>query len=170
MMFLSVSLMVIFFSLSGVEVTSGKYSFSIDGENYTTDPSDREGNESQGMAHAGNTNWFLSQKEYLYVYNSSEDNYFETDAEKMLLAIELSWECDYSNLSKGCLPAAHLGDLDFNQEKNFLYIPLEHMYTSSDDSGYAVYKWANESRDLVLKKLVFLESNRGGGVGSLCCI
>ena len=115
---------------------------------------DGDENEPQGIAHIDDQNesWFLSAKRSLKVYTG----FFELNNKKKLLYKECKIGSDcyvYAN---------HLGDLDFDQETQTIYIPLEELKFDNDLSGYSVYKWNNSSKSIKFDKLVVLETGRGG--------
>lgn len=147
----------LFFNVSGIEISQEEYSFSIDGQDYTTNPDNLSTDDSvQGVAHVEDKHWFLSKEHYLDVFDVNANNYFARDNKKNLL--NRNYDDDES---KNPL-ANHLGDIDFSQKDNLLFIPLEHLYIDYDDSGYSVYEWNEIDREINLKKLVVLESGRTG--------
>ena len=115
---------------------------------------DGDENEPQGIAHIDDQNesWFLSAKRTLKVYKG----FFELNDRKKLLYKECK-------IGDDCyVHANHLGDLDFDQESQTLYMPLEKLIFNPDLSGYSVYNWDSSNRTLKFDKLVVLETKRGG--------
>lgn len=115
---------------------------------------DGDENEPQGIAHIDDQNesWFLSAKRTLKVYKG----FFELNDRKKLLYKECK-------IGDDCyVHANHLGDLDFDQESQTLYMPLEKLIFDPDLSGYSVYNWDSSNRTLKFDKLVVLETKRGG--------
>lgn len=116
-------------------------------------PDDVAEEEAQGMAHVENDNvWFMASTTKLKVY----DGFFSRDNTETLLD-------DGCSINEACYTyAGHLGDVDFDQERQILYIPLEHLANLDDYSGYSVYEWKGTDKQIKLNKLVVLEEGRGG--------
>lgn len=114
-------------------------------------PDGAEENEAQGMAHVEkDTVWFMSSETKLDVY----DGFFERNNGNELLKSDCS-------IGEDCYTYAdHLGDVDFDQKNSRLYIPLEELRLFDDDSGYSVYRWYGEKKEIKLEKFVILESSR----------
>lgn len=145
------SLFFIFFAFSFVAEATEAYNF--DGHGYLLDklqlcdemPIEKTEEEAQGIAHIDDGNiLLLSKKDTLKIHYSffdiQEDDGYE---------LKHTWY------------AEHLGDIDFDQKEQKLYIPLEHLKDLDDYSGYSIYKWNAEKKDIELEKLVVLEEGRG---------
>jgi len=116
-------------------------------------PHDAKEENAQGMAHYDlDKIWFMASKSKLKVYGG----FFSRDKTIELLN-------DDCPIGEKCYTyAEHLGDIDFDQEEQILYIPLEHLNFLEDYSGYSMYKWDSAYKKIDLKKLVVLEEGRGG--------
>ena len=119
------------------------YSFDESNLQYCDNKPDGEyeEDEAQGIAHIDKDDvLLLTSKDKLKVF----DGFFEvSDSEEYEKTHE--WY------------AEHLGDIDFDQQNQKLYIPLEKF---NGKSGYSVYKWNSEKKDIELEKLVYLETWR----------
>ena len=126
-----------------------------------TQPSEKYADEEpQGIAHAGDEEneqtWFLTSRNELRVY----DGFFERENKKILLNTRPLSMLNSDTTYVWYLYADHLGDIDFDQKRQLLYIPLEKL-NLKNLSGYSIYRWDNATRDVEFEKLVVLEDTRG---------
>ena len=119
------------------------YSFDESNLQYCDNKPDGEYKEDevQGIAHIDKDDvLLLTSKDKFKVF----DGFFEVSDSK-----------EYEKTHEWY--AEHLGDIDFDQHNQKLYIPLEKF---NGKSGYSVYKWNSKQKDITLEKLVYLESWR----------
>ena len=136
------------------------YSFNGEMQSCMTQPSDVSEDEAQGMAHIDDKEqtWFMASNHKIKVFNG----FFTRKNEKTLLNSYVLYMDMSSDVYQLYQLAQHFGDIDVDQKNRILYVPLEKLFLEAPLTGYSLYKWDAEHRDILFEKLIVLEKNRTG--------